>query len=454
MQFWSAIAGRYGGIARVPLKRRHVYLICDPELIYELLITKRSKYRKNMRYKAAVETFGEGLLLSEGEQWRRQRRIAQPSFKTDHVALQAESMSKITARLVEQWSAIADSGAVRDVHEDFLRLTQCVAGHYLMGPDFDQIEEDFYAAAIAIKDNWPSPPRSVVATWVPRPRGREKRLKAAVEAIDQLIYDYLARHRALKFENCGVLEALVAGSKAQNDEYDDKSLRDQLLTLFFAGHETSAVSLSWMHYLLATHPACRSKVQSEVHAVLGRRGRPDASHLDKLEYTERVINESLRLYSPIHSISRVALEDDRIGGYSIPAGSMIYISLYATHRLPSQWPDPDRFDPDRFTPEQVASRPRFAFIPFAAGHRNCIGATMALAELKLTVAQLARHYVLDLAPGHRVVQEAGTTMYPKCGMKMAIRRHDEEVAVADAPAVNATAADSSAAGAPAAAQTS
>jgi cytochrome P450 len=169
--------------------------------------------------------------------------------------------------------------------------------------------------------------------------------------------------------------------------------------------------------------------------VIGPNRPPDAGDLDSLVYTERVINESLRLYSPIHSLSRVALEDDTIGGYPIAEGSMIYVSLYATHRLPNLWPDPDTFDPDRFEPEEVAKRPRFAFIPFAAGHRNCVGATMATAELKLTVAQLAQHFVLDVAPGHRVVEEAGTTMYPKYGLKMTIRNADRPGAARSEPAM-------------------
>ena len=169
---------------------------------------------------------------------------------------------------------------------------------------------------------------------------------------------------------------------------------------------------------------CRDKLCSEVQAALGSADRPTAEHLEQLPYTGQVIDESLRLYSPIHSISRVALEDDVLGGYKIPKDSMMYMSLYATHRLAHLWPDPDRFDPERFAPGRAAERPRFAYIPYAAGHRNCVGATMAGTELKLAVAQIARHYALDLSAGHPVVPEAGTTMYPKYGMKMTIRSID------------------------------
>lgn len=418
MRFWSRVADRYGGLARVRLKGKHVYLVSDPGLIYELLITNRRRYRKNIRYKAAVDTFGQGLLLAEADAWKRQRLITQPTFKADYLRERLPLMAALTAGFLDRWSAAGDRP--RDVDHDFLRLSQQHAGHYLMGPGFADIEPRFFEASLAIKDNWPLPPRNLLAAHLPRSKGREVRLDAAIADIDDNVKGYLAAHRKTDFADCGVLEVLVKASRAQGDEYDDQSLRDQLLTLFFAGHETSATSLTWLHYLLWKHQDVRDRLREEVDMVLGGR-LPTADDLARLEYTERVINETLRLYSPIHSISRVALEDDVLGGYRIPAGTMLYISLYATHRLAEHWPDPDRFDPDRFLPERMANRPRFAFIPFAAGHRNCVGANMAMVELKLAVAQIAQRFVLDLAPGHRVAMAAGTTMHPRYGMQMSIR---------------------------------
>jgi cytochrome P450 len=422
MDFWSHIADTYGGIARVPLKGRYAYLVSDPALLYELLVTNRSRYRKNTRYKAAVDTFGEGLLLAEGQHWKRQRLITQPAFKADYVRAQVPTMARLTADFLEQWSMGPGEELQRDVDEDFLRLSQRHAGHYLMGPGFAAIDDRFYTAATGIKDNWPLPPRSILALFGPRPKSRQLRLDAAIADIDKLVFGYLREHRRNDFSDCGVLSLLVSSSRAQGDEFDDQALRDQLLTLFFAGHETSATSLSWIHYLLWKHPEVRGRLTEEVDRVIGS-DLPDAGHLDRLEYTERVIYETLRLYSPIHSISRVALKDDVIGGYSIPKGAMIYVSLYATHRRAEDWPDPDRFDPDRFTPELTAARPRFSFIPFAAGHRNCVGASMAMVELKLAVAQIAQKFTLTLVPGHRVEKAAGTTMHPRYGMKMSIRRN-------------------------------
>jgi cytochrome P450 len=421
MKFWSDVANRYGGIARVPLMNgRAAYLVSDPDLLYELLITNRHKYRKNIRYRAAVELFGHGLLLNEGDAWKRQRLLSQPAFKAEHIDAQVAWMAELTATFLEGWKQPAAARTARDVDADFLRLSQLVAGYYLMGPGFERIAERFCQAAGAIKDSWPRPPRSVVHLLCRRGDGWTARFAAAVRAIDACVYEYLTAQRRNGFAGCRLVEMLVDGSRAQGDEFDDRTLRDQILSLFFAGHETSARSLSWIHYLLHEHPAARAKLRSEVDRVLGGRV-PTSADLGALVYTEQVINEALRLYSPIHSISRVALTDDRLGGYHIPAGTTIYVSLYATHRLAQHWPDPERFDPERFAAENAERRPRFAFIPFAAGHRNCVGASMAIVELKLAVAMIAQRYELSLSPGHRVEGAAGTTMYPRYGMNMLVR---------------------------------
>ena len=421
MQFWSSIANRYGGIARVPLMKGHVaYLVSSPELLYELLVTKRHKYRKNIRYRAAVELFGHGLLLNEGDAWKRQRIMSQPAFKADYVAAQVPWMAELTGKFLERWRGCATKQRIRDVDADFLELSQTLAGYYLMGPGFERIAQRFCRAAIAVKDEWPRPPRSVAQLLRRRGDGWTDRLAGAVRDIDVCIDDYLVAERRRDFAGAGLVKMLVDGSRAQSDAFDDRSLRDQILSLFFAGHETTATTLSWIHYLLDEHPEARRKVRAEVEHVLAGRA-PTSAELDRLVYTEQVVNEALRLYSPIHSLSRVALEVDTLDGYFIPAGATIYVSLHATHRLPALWPDPERFDPERFTRNAIERRPRFAFIPFAAGHRNCVGASTAMVELKLAVAMIAQRYELSLAPGHRVEAAAGTTMHPRYGMNMRIR---------------------------------
>jgi len=188
--------------------------------------------------------------------------------------------------------------------------------------------------------------------------------------------------------------------------------------MFFAGHETSATGLCWIHWALSNHPAVRAKLNAEVATLGGR--IPTAADVHNLQYTQQVIEESLRLHSPIHAISRVAMEDNTVGGFFIPKGQTVVISMYAIHRQDRLYPDAERFDPDRFAPDEVARRHRFAYLPFAAGHRNCIGAAQAMIELKLIVARIAQRYVLTLDPTQKVDPAPGTTMYPRYGMRMKI----------------------------------
>ena len=289
-----------------------------------------------------------------------------------------------------------------------------------MGPGFERIAERFCRAAIAVKER-------VAAAAAQRARsccagrgdGWTRRARGAVRDIDACVYEYLAAERQRDFAGAGLVKMLVDGSRAQGDEFDDRSLRDQILTVFFAGHETTATSLSWIHYLLdaasrRARASCAPRSSTCSPAAL-----PTSADLDRLVYTEQVVNEALRLYSPIHSLSRVALEDDTLGGYDIPAGATIYVSLYATHRLPYVLAGSGPLRPRALHARtQVEQRPRFAFIPFAAGHRNCVGGSTAIVELKLAVAMIAQRYELDLAPGQRVEGAAGTTMHPRYGMNM------------------------------------
>lgn len=436
MEFWLRIATRYGPIARVPIRGRDVYLVSDPELVHELLVTKRKKYRKNTRYRAAVELLGDGLLLSEGDAWKRQRLITQPAFKPGYVGAQVPWMAEHIEAFLDGWERHADAGTAIDTEREFLDLSQRIAGRYLMGEGFAEIADRFCAAAVEIKHAWPLPPRNALHALFGGSAGWTRALASAVRDIDACVYEYLATSRKRDFADCGVLEVLVKSSREQGDEFDDKSLRSQLLTLFFAGHETSSTSLVWIFYLLAEHPDVRTRVAAESLRVIGDR-QPTAADVDALGYVEQVVSETLRLFSPIHSISRVALEPDSLGGYAIPQGATIYVSLYAMHRLERLWPDPHRFDPDRFLPERCAARPRFAFIPFAAGHRNCIGATLAMTELKLVVAQIARRFELAIVPGQRIERAAGTTMHPRYGIEMTLHRIVQPAyAIAAAPMRN------------------
>jgi cytochrome P450 len=419
MEAITAIAREYGGIARVPIRGRYLYVVSDPAMLKEMLVEHRQKYMKNVRYVHIQALLGQGLLLSEAAEWRRQRVITQPAFKPEAIDSQMGWMAAYTDKYLDRWSKLAAAGEIFDVEPEFGRLAQILSGRYLLGEPFDEIADEFCEIAAAVKAHWPVAPRNLVRAFMPLSKVKLARFEASIAALDEIVRRFITRHRANDFANCGVLTRIVMSSRAEGAEFDDKSLRDQISTLFFAGHETSATGLCWIHWALSRHPEIRAKLAQEVTAVIGDR-LPTAADLHALTYTGQVIDESLRLHSPIHSISRVALVDNTIGGCHIPAGATVCVSMYAIHRLAHLWPDPEVFDPSRFEPEKVAQRSRFAYLPFASGHRNCIGAGQALLELRLIVARIAQRYTLDVAPGQKIEPAPGTTMYPRYGMKMRI----------------------------------
>jgi len=420
MEALTDIARKYGGLARVPIRGKYLYVLSDPEMLKEMLITHRQKYMKNIRYRHIQALLGQGLLLSEAADWRRQRVITQPAFKPEAIDNSVGWMGQHIDHFLNRWDGLAARGETFDVEPEFNRLAQLLSGRYLLGEPFADIADEFCEVAAAVKKHWPQAPRNIVSAFVPHSKALIARFDAAIAALDACIYGFIQRNRATDFEGCGVLKRIVMTSRAEGKEFDDKSLRDQIATLFFAGHETSATGLCWIHWALSRHPQFRSQMREEVVALLGDR-LATAEEVHQLQYTGQVIDESLRLHSPIHSISRVAMEDNTVGGYHIPKGTTVAISMYAIHRQEHLYPDPEKFDPSRFTPENVAARHRFAYLPFASGHRNCIGAGQALVELKLIVARIAQRFELDLAPGHKVEPAPGTTMFPRYGMKMRIR---------------------------------
>ena len=419
MEAVTAIAREYGGMARVRLRNNHLYVCSDPEMLKEMLITHRAKYMKNIRYRHIQALVGQGLLLSEAADWRRQRVITQPAFKPDAIDSQVGWMGEHTERFLDRWQADADRGATFDVEPEFNRLAQLLSGRYLLGEPFAEIAEEFCEIAAGVKKHWPQQARNIVRAFMKPDPKKIALFDQAIAKLDACLLGFIQRHRATDYEGCGVLKRIVRTSREEGNLFDDKSLRDQLSTLFFAGHETSATGLCWIHWALSRHPAVRAKLDAEVATLEGRVPTAEDIH-DKLQYTGQVIDESLRLHSPIHAISRVATEDNTVGGFLVPKGQTVVISMYAIHRQERLYPDPEKFDPDRFTPEAVAARHRFAYLPFAAGHRNCIGAGQALVELKLIVARIAQRYVLTLDPTQKVETAPGTTMFPRFGMRMKI----------------------------------
>jgi cytochrome P450 len=417
MQFLTRIAVRYGGLARIPVGRGFLYLVSEPELIKILLVDHRTRFMKNTRYAVLQRVLGQGLLLSEGDAWRRQRVAAQPSFKPGALDRNVPWMSSMIADHLDRWAERAERHASIDISTEFSRLAQSISGHLLFGSVFAPHAAAVFALIESLEKYWPTVPRFL------RPAAPKRRAAKAVQlaqTMDAFDAEFLAMIEASQgsTEVC-MLTTMRADQPPGCAPYTDSELCDQMKTLFFAGYETTETSMIWTQYLLARHPAVAARVIDEVDRLPPGRTL-SALDLDALPYVDQVFKESLRLYSPIHSLSRVALEECELGGYNIPKGATVMVSLYASHRLPKYWPKPEHFDPERFSAEQGAARHRFAYLPFAAGHRNCIGALLAVIEAKLIIAQIARRFNLRLVTRGAVRPRAGTTMHPSREIHMRI----------------------------------
>jgi len=302
----------------------------------------------------------------------------------------------------------------------FNLLTQLLAGVWVMGNGFKPRASTVFGIYNQIRMNWPEMTDLRASMLKPNNLKKEINFRKALSALNKCVYELLEEYPNIAEDDIGFLKHLLPEENLkQSIKSQKRSLRDQLLTLFVTAFETTATSLCWTMYVIDKYPEVKEKIYQEVKQVMGR-DTPTSESLNKLEYTEKVIKESLRLYSSVHSFSRVALEDHQIGGYKVPKDMTVIISSYVTHRLPEYWEDPYRFDPSRFDKENMVGRSRFAYIPFAAGHRNCIGSYMALMQSKLVVALIAQRFNLSLYPGHKVEKHAATTMRPKFGMKMSV----------------------------------
>ena len=426
MEFLEQVALEYGGIARINMGDYYSYLVSEPKLIKEVLVDNYDKYKKNTRYKQVRMVIGEGMLLSEGDIWKHQRSHAQPKFTAKSLDKQTEWITKLASDFLGTWQVNADEGKPVELEFQFNLLTQLLAGVWVMGEGFNSRAQTVFNIYNQIRMNWPEMTDLRSTLLQPKNLKKEINFRKALSDLNKCVYGLLDDYPDICEEDIGFLRHLLPeelNDKTAIKKYiknNKRSLRDQLLTLFVTAFETTATSLCWTMYVIDKYPEIKQHIYKEVNQVIGSQ-TPNAETLGKLDYTEKVIKESLRLYSSVHSFSRVALEDHKIGGYLVPKDMTVIISSYVTHRLPEYWDQPYEFDPSRFDKHRTVGRSRFAYIPFAAGHRNCIGSYMALMQSKLVVALIAQRYNLSLFPGHKVEKHAATTMRPKYGIKMNVQ---------------------------------
>jgi len=409
-------AAEYGDVVRLPLSKHPVYLVNHPDLIKGVLVTHQKQFKKGRGLEQIKRLLGEGLLTSEGEFHLRQRRLMQPAFHRQRVAAYAESMTFYAVQARERWQ----EGETRDMHAEMMRLTLSIVGKTLFGAEVEAeaAEIDGALGEVIGLFRLLQLPYSDLLERLPLPAVR--RFRAARARLDATIYRLIARHREVG-EDRGDLLSMLLAARDEDDggRMSDEQVRDEALTLFLAGHETTANAMTWTWHLLSQHPDVEARFHAEIDAALAGR-TPAADDLPRLPYTRRVFSESLRCFPPAWVVGRRLLSDYDMGGYTLPARSIVLLCQSVTHQDPRFWPDPDRFDPDRWTPEAEAARPKFAFFPFGGGPRVCIGEQFAWMEGVLLLAALGQKWRLRLAPGQVVAAQPIITLRPKYGMRMLV----------------------------------
>ena len=411
----------YGPTARFRFGPFRYVVVHREEDIRRVLITNRDNYPKSVNYRGLKLVLGEGLVTSEGETWKRQRKLAQPAFHHQSLVSFVDEMARCTAEMLERWDARPD-GEPFDAHEEMMRLTFRIVGRTLCSVDLDDVAGEMGPAittALHFAEDYAERPVRI-PLWVPTPRNVA--FKRALAKLDGMILGIIEQRRKSGEKKGDLLDMLMAAKEEGGDGgMTDRQLRDELMTLIMAGHETTAVALSWAWYLLSSHPDVARSVHREAREVLGDRPARFAD-LGELRTTGRVIDETMRLYPPVWIFERQAREEDVLSGYRIPKKTVVGIAPWTLHRDPTHWENPEGFDPDRFLPQRSEGRSKFAYMPFGGGPRVCIGNHFALMEAKIILAMVAARYRLDLVPGHRIEKEASITLRPKHGVHVVARR--------------------------------
>jgi cytochrome P450 len=424
LAFFTNLARTYGDVVSYRLGGERLLFVNQPQYIKDVLITHNRNFTKGRALQRTKRLLGEGLLTSEGATHLRQRRLMQPAFHRDRIAAYADTMVAYADRLRGAWR----EGATLDVAQEMNRLTLSIVGKTLFDADVEsQAAEVGEALTGVMATFWMTMlPFSDLLEHLPVPKLRRGR--AARAQLDKIIYGMIAERRRSQRDHGDLLSMLLS---AQDEEAEgaagrmsDVQVRDEAMTIFLAGHETTANALTWTWYLLSTAPHVEAKLHAEVDRVLQGR-RPRMADIASLPFIERVVTESMRLYPPAWLIGRRAIADYELGPYVVPARTILVMSPFVTQRDGRFYTDPERFDPDRWTPEFRATLPKCAYFPFGGGPRQCIGESFAWMELILLVATIAQRWRLQLVPGHPVVPEPVVTLRTKHGVRMTVHQRSE-----------------------------
>ncbi len=421
---------QYGDIVKVEILGGRQYIVTHPDQLHEVLVTKADKFHKDADYtdpnRGMARFLGNGLLTSDGEFWKRQRRLAAPAFHAKRIAAYADTMVAVTQQRLDHWQ---DNSRLA-LDEEMMRATLDIVTKALFNVDVSDAARRI-GDAVTVLQYMAAEGNSLLSLliphWVPTPqRRREAR---SVRDLDEIVYGLIRQRREAGTPDLGdLLSMLMLAQDEDGSHMSDKQVRDEVVTIFLAGHETTANTLNWTFYLLAQHPDVEAQLHHELDTVLA--GQPPAlEDLKRLPYTEMVVKESMRLYPPAYGVGRVAIEDTTIGGFDVPVGTNVGIFTYFAHRDPRWWDDPEEFNPERFSPENEPNIPRYAYLPFGAGPRVCIGNSFAMMETQIMLATIAQQYQLRLAEGQKVIPEPLITLRPKGGLRMIAQQRQPEQAL-------------------------
>ena len=418
--FYRRLQHTYGDVVRFRMGPLWLTLVTDPTGIEQILVTKNHDIHKSPFYEAMKRVLGEGLLTSEDEFHKRQRRLIQPIFHHKRIKEYGEAMVEYGLRYRERWN----EGQVLDFHQEMMALTLAIVGKTLFGADVERDAKDVGGAMgtlLSMLDNLAlfvifmiggRLADNVERLPLPSMRGFE----SARGDLDRVIHRMIEEKRAEGATGSDLLSRLLAAEE-DGSGMTDQQIRDEAITIFLAGHETTAVALSWTFYLLSRHEDVEGKLHAELDEVLGDRP-PTVDDLPRLDYTRKMLSESMRLFPPAWMIGRQAIADIEIAGHDVPSGTILLTPPFLVHRDARWWPEPRRFDPERFAEEEEDKRPRYSYFPFGGGPRLCIGESFAWMEGELLLATIAQRWRPRLEPGYPQGLQPQVTLRPKNGMRM------------------------------------
>ncbi len=405
----------YGDIVRMRFLYLTAHFLYHPADIEYVLVTNAKNFIKSrsLRTPFFQRLVGIGLLTSEGEVWKRQRRLAQPAFHRQRISAYAAVMVEYAGRMIASWRA----GETRDIHRDMMRLTLEVVVKTLFNTDVSGDADKVGQVLSQMAKPFAS---QATLKWIldnRLPTSTHRSFNRAAREIDEIVYRLIAERRSSGSDEGDLLSMLLAAHDEDGSQMNDKQLRDEVMTLFLAGHETTALTLSLALYLLAQNPESEAKFHAELAEVLGT-GLPTVDDLARLKYTEMIAKESMRLYPPAYALGREAIEECEIGGYRVPAGAQVFMFQWATQRDPRFFPEPDAFRPERWTEEFSNSLPKYAYFPFGGGPRACIGNYFAMMEIVMLLATIGQRFRFSLAPDHAVTLMPAMSLRPANGIKV------------------------------------